>query len=212
MYEHKFLSCFKPPENASGSIISFFLSEGNTDKDLAYFQELFFWGLGGGGAGGYFVPHERLKSSPAVPRLGHGWPRNMGKTRKTFLWAAAKDLAKGISSLQQIASDREMASGNPRQEQIIKSGQLPTPLNCWQLTGLKELIPYDVRFEQYIKEANLDGFIQMVRNGLPPHDRELVSSCIDRFNLHTRTFWFPCGEAKITLQDVSMLTTLPVDV
>lgn len=37
-YLQKFLSYFKPPEKASGSVISFFLSEGNTDEEIAYFR------------------------------------------------------------------------------------------------------------------------------------------------------------------------------
>ena len=34
-YVQKFLGYFRPRKEASGSVISFFLSEGNTDKQLA---------------------------------------------------------------------------------------------------------------------------------------------------------------------------------
>ncbi|XP_057969451.1 serine/threonine-protein phosphatase 7 long form homolog [Malania oleifera] len=42
-------------------------------------------------------------------------------------------------------------------------------------------------------------------------DHHLISALLERWKLKTHTFHFPCGEATITLQDVAIITGLPID-
>ena len=43
-----------------------------------------------------------------------------------------------------------------------------------------------------------------------PYDRSLLSSLVDRWRSETHTFHLPFGEMMVTLQDVAMLTGLPI--
>ncbi|KAL6908158.1 hypothetical protein ACP4OV_002328 [Aristida adscensionis] len=43
-----------------------------------------------------------------------------------------------------------------------------------------------------------------------PFDRSLLSCWVDRWRPETHTFHLPCGEMTISLQDVAMLTGLPI--
>ena len=51
---------------------------------------------------------------------------------------------------------------------------------------------------------------QLERSRQFPFDRSLISALVDRWRPKTHTFHMPFGEMAVTLQDVSMLTGLPI--
>ena len=48
------------------------------------------------------------------------------------------------------------------------------------------------------------------RSRLFPFDRSLLSALVDRWRPETHTFHLPFGEMTVILQDVAMLTGLPI--
>ncbi|CAM0883096.1 unnamed protein product [Alopecurus aequalis] len=69
---------------------------------------------------------------------------------------------------------------------------------------------YDERYTPYIRRTRLLPFINMVKDGVPKMNATLVTALVDRWRPETHTFHLPCGEMTVTLQDVSMITTLPI--
>ncbi|XP_050211840.1 serine/threonine-protein phosphatase 7 long form homolog [Mercurialis annua] len=74
-----------------------------------------------------------------------------------------------------------------------------------RLTPFHEL---DSRIRNGIIQTGMSGFIAMRQF---PVDLCLITALVERWRLETHTFWFPEGECTITLQDVAILTGLPVD-
>src|SRR5438105_4174116 len=53
-----------------------------------------------------------------------------------------------------------------------------------------------------------DGHVERSRRF--PFDRSLLNALVDRWRPETHTFHLPFGEMTVTLQDVAMLTGLPI--
>uniref|UniRef100_K3Y399 Aminotransferase-like plant mobile domain-containing protein n=1 Tax=Setaria italica TaxID=4555 RepID=K3Y399_SETIT len=64
---------------------------------------------------------------------------------------------------------------------------------------------------EYLQRAGfLDLAVQVV-GGLPPMDGPLLTAMVDRWRLKTHMFHLPFGEMTITMQDVAMILSLPLD-
>ncbi|CAM0907871.1 unnamed protein product [Alopecurus aequalis] len=69
---------------------------------------------------------------------------------------------------------------------------------------------YDVRHTPYIRRTGLLSFINMVKDGVPKMNAYLITALVDLWRPETHTFHLPCGEMAVTLQDLSMIATLPI--
>lgn len=69
---------------------------------------------------------------------------------------------------------------------------------------------FDERYTPYLRRANLIGFVTMIERGLPTYNSVALTALVDRWHVETHTFHLPCGEMTITLQDMAMLTALPI--
>ncbi|CAM0875923.1 unnamed protein product [Alopecurus aequalis] len=69
---------------------------------------------------------------------------------------------------------------------------------------------YDEHYTPYIRRTGLLPFINMVKDGVPKMNACLVTALVDRWRPETHTFHLQCGEMTVTLQDVSMITSLPI--
>ncbi|XP_050205388.1 serine/threonine-protein phosphatase 7 long form homolog [Mercurialis annua] len=74
--------------------------------------------------------------------------------------------------------------------------------------GLSAFDTIDHRIRAGIIQTGLSGFIEMRQL---PVDMSLVTALVERWRPETHTFMFPEGECTITLQDVAILTGLPID-
>uniref|UniRef100_A0A8R7RFD4 Aminotransferase-like plant mobile domain-containing protein n=1 Tax=Triticum urartu TaxID=4572 RepID=A0A8R7RFD4_TRIUA len=72
-------------------------------------------------------------------------------------------------------------------------------------------MPYDERYTPYIQQAGLLPWIQLVSRSTPNLNAPLVSSLADRWRPETHSFHLRTGEMTVTLQDVSLITGLPID-
>ncbi|KAF8658955.1 hypothetical protein HU200_058793 [Digitaria exilis] len=58
------------------------------------------------------------------------------------------------------------------------------------------------------------GFLPIARTvcmGLPPMDGALLTALVDRWRPETHTFHMPCGEMTVALEDMAMITALPLE-
>ncbi|XP_073354723.1 serine/threonine-protein phosphatase 7 long form homolog [Aegilops tauschii subsp. strangulata] len=70
---------------------------------------------------------------------------------------------------------------------------------------------YDERYTPYVREAGLLPFIELVRRSTPPNNVAALTALIDHWRPETHTFHLRTGEMTVTLQDIAMITGLPID-
>ncbi|XP_016707006.1 protein MAINTENANCE OF MERISTEMS-like [Gossypium hirsutum] len=75
-----------------------------------------------------------------------------------------------------------------------------------RVNGLKKAP--DARLMPYLEQARF-GSAALVRTSDLRYD--LLSALVERWRLETHTFYFPCGECTVTLEDVAMQLGLPID-
>ena len=54
-------------------------------------------------------------------------------------------------------------------------------------------------------------FIELVRRSTPPNNAAALTALIDHWRPETHTFHLRTGEMTVTLQDIAMITGLPID-
>ena len=74
----------------------------------------------------------------------------------------------------------------------------------------KEKMKYNEKYTQYIQKANLIAFVTMAERGLPSYNGVTLTAVVDRWHVETHSFHLACGEMTITLQDMAMITGLPI--
>ncbi|XP_020194346.2 uncharacterized protein [Aegilops tauschii subsp. strangulata] len=72
-------------------------------------------------------------------------------------------------------------------------------------------MPYDERYTPYIQQAGLLPWIQLVSRSTPNLNAPLVSSLADRWRPETHSFHLQTREMTVTLEDVALITGLPID-
>ena len=65
--------------------------------------------------------------------------------------------------------------------------------------------------EEIVSLLRQSGFYWIMKMGYLKINATLISALIERWRLETHTFHLRCGEATITLQDVSVLLGLRTD-
>ncbi|XP_055962013.1 serine/threonine-protein phosphatase 7 long form homolog [Mercurialis annua] len=74
--------------------------------------------------------------------------------------------------------------------------------------GLPSFGSIDSRIQEGVRRTGLSGFIRMRQYRL---DMSIITALVERWRPETHTFMFPDGECTITLQDIAILTGLPID-
>uniref|UniRef100_A0A8I6XE30 Aminotransferase-like plant mobile domain-containing protein n=1 Tax=Hordeum vulgare subsp. vulgare TaxID=112509 RepID=A0A8I6XE30_HORVV len=85
-----------------------------------------------------------------------------------------------------------------------------TPLKI-RSHGASSVMHYDERYTPYIEMTGLLPFVQLVSRSNPNLNVAAVTSLIDRWRPETHSFHLRTGEMTVTLQDVSMITALPIE-
>ncbi len=70
---------------------------------------------------------------------------------------------------------------------------------------------YDERYTPYVRETGLLPFIQLVSRLTPPNNAAALTALIDHWRSETHSFHLQTGEMTVTLQDMAMITSLPID-
>jgi len=70
---------------------------------------------------------------------------------------------------------------------------------------------YDERYTPYVRETGLLPFIHMVRRSMPPNKAPALIALIDHWRPETHSFHLRTREMTVTLQDIAMITDLPID-
>ncbi|KAE8806347.1 serine/threonine-protein phosphatase 7 [Hordeum vulgare] len=77
--------------------------------------------------------------------------------------------------------------------------------------GASSVMQYDERYTPYIEMTRLLPFVQLVSRSTPNLNAAAVTALIDRWRPETHSFHLRTGEMTVTLQDVSMITALPIE-
>uniref|UniRef100_A0A287P3Q8 Aminotransferase-like plant mobile domain-containing protein n=1 Tax=Hordeum vulgare subsp. vulgare TaxID=112509 RepID=A0A287P3Q8_HORVV len=85
-----------------------------------------------------------------------------------------------------------------------------TPLKI-RSHGASSVMHYDERYTPYIEMTGLLPFVQLVSRSTPNLNAAAVTTLIDRWRPETHSFHLRTGEMTVTLQDVSMITALPIE-
>ena len=64
---------------------------------------------------------------------------------------------------------------------------------------------YDERYMPLLKLANLATIARVCCRGTPPFNPAGLTALIDRWCPETHSFYLPCGEMTVTLEDVAMI-------
>ncbi|XBI49006.1 hypothetical protein VPH35_112643 [Triticum aestivum] len=73
------------------------------------------------------------------------------------------------------------------------------------------VMPYDEWYTPYIQQAGLLPWIQLVSRSTPNLNTPLVSSLVYRWRPETHSFHLWTGGMTVTLQDVSLITGIPIN-
>ncbi|KAK3164152.1 hypothetical protein QOZ80_1AG0013360 [Eleusine coracana subsp. coracana] len=88
-------------------------------------------------------------------------------------------------------------------------------LNLKQFKPLRIRTHHPMHFDEhlvpYIEPTGFLPLARVVSSGLPSMDVVVLISLVDRWRPESHTFLLPCGELTLTLQDVAMITALPID-
>ncbi|KAI4992981.1 hypothetical protein ZWY2020_007294 [Hordeum vulgare] len=77
--------------------------------------------------------------------------------------------------------------------------------------GASTVMQYDERYTPYIEMTGLLPFIQLVSRSTPNLNAATITALIDRWRPETHSFHLRTREMTVTLQDVSMITALPIE-
>ena len=70
---------------------------------------------------------------------------------------------------------------------------------------------YDPRYEPYVRRLGLLPFVLQFKRRAPPVNHAALTALVDRWRPETHSFHLPCGELTMTLQDMAMISGLPIN-
>ncbi|KAE8791871.1 Alpha-L-arabinofuranosidase 1 [Hordeum vulgare] len=71
--------------------------------------------------------------------------------------------------------------------------------------------PYDMRYEPYIARLGMLPFVLQFKRKPPPVNHAVLTALTDRWRPETHSFHLPCGEMAMTLEDMAMISGLPLN-
>uniref|UniRef100_A0A453MNG1 Aminotransferase-like plant mobile domain-containing protein n=1 Tax=Aegilops tauschii subsp. strangulata TaxID=200361 RepID=A0A453MNG1_AEGTS len=71
--------------------------------------------------------------------------------------------------------------------------------------------PYDVRYKPYIRRLGLLPFVLQFKRRPPPVNHAALTALVDRWRPETHSFHFSFGEMTMTLEDMAMISGLPIN-
>ncbi|KAI4995856.1 hypothetical protein ZWY2020_037944 [Hordeum vulgare] len=93
---------------------------------------------------------------------------------------------------------------------MSEKGMKLMPLKIWS-HGASTVMSYDERYTPYIEMTGLLPFIQLVSRSMPNLNAAAICALTDRWRPETHSFHLRTGEMTVTLEDVSIITALPIE-
>ncbi|KAE8820207.1 Alpha-L-arabinofuranosidase 1 [Hordeum vulgare] len=93
---------------------------------------------------------------------------------------------------------------------LVERGKVPPVL---QLRGHnpRESLLYDHRYETYYRRMDLLQFVLNFKGTPPWLNSTVITALTNRWRLETRSFHLAFGEMTITLEDIAMISKLPIE-
>ncbi|KAE8812652.1 Serine/threonine-protein phosphatase 7 long form-like protein [Hordeum vulgare] len=93
---------------------------------------------------------------------------------------------------------------------LIERGEVP-PLLRLRGHNPNETLSYDPCYEPYFRRMDLLQFVLNFKGTPPWLNATALTSLTDRWRPETHSFHLPLGEMSITLEDIAMITGLPIE-
>lgn len=74
-----------------------------------------------------------------------------------------------------------------------------------------ERMLYDMRYDRYFRRQGLLGFVLNFKNPPPVLNSTAITALLDRWRPETHTFHLALGEMTVTLEDMAMISALPIE-
>ncbi|KAE8813476.1 hypothetical protein D1007_09296 [Hordeum vulgare] len=93
---------------------------------------------------------------------------------------------------------------------LVERGEVP-PLLRLRGHNPNETLLYDPRYEPYFRTMDLLQFVLNFKGTPPWLNATALTALTDRWRPETHSFHLPLGEMSITLEDIAMITGLPIE-
>ncbi|KAE8817416.1 Serine/threonine-protein phosphatase 7 long form-like protein [Hordeum vulgare] len=93
---------------------------------------------------------------------------------------------------------------------LVERGEVP-PLLRLRGHNPNETLVYDPRYEPYFKRMDLLQFVLNFKGTPPWLNTTALTALTDRWRPETHSFHLPLGEMSITLEDIAMISGLPIE-
>ncbi|KAE8817494.1 hypothetical protein D1007_04921 [Hordeum vulgare] len=93
---------------------------------------------------------------------------------------------------------------------LVERGEVP-PLLCLRGHNSNESLLYDPRYEPYFRRMDLLQFVLNFKGTPSWLNAMALTALTDCWRPETHSFHLPLGEMTITLEDISMITGLPIE-
>ncbi|KAE8791753.1 Serine/threonine-protein phosphatase 7 long form-like protein [Hordeum vulgare] len=93
---------------------------------------------------------------------------------------------------------------------LVERGEVP-PLLRLRGHNPNESLLYDLRYEPYFRRMDLLQFVLNFKGTPPWLNATVLTALTDRWRPETHSFHLPLGEMTITLEDIAMITGLPIE-
>ncbi|KAE8781037.1 hypothetical protein D1007_45746 [Hordeum vulgare] len=120
-----------------------------------------------------------------------------------------------VSSLQMMFRPNQYPGLDDYYEQkhravLVERGEVP-PLLRLRGHNPNETLVYDPRYEPYFRRMDLLQFVLNFKGTPPWLNATALIALTDRWRPETHSFHLPLGEMSITLEDIAMISGLPIE-
>ncbi|KAE8816549.1 Serine/threonine-protein phosphatase 7 [Hordeum vulgare] len=116
-----------------------------------------------------------------------------------------------VAGLMCNASLLDVAALSTNVKEAGVAGLISSSTTSFEGAQPNETLVYDPRYEPYFRRMDLLQFVLNFKGTPPWLNATALTTLMDRWRPETHSFHLPLGEMSITLEDIAMITGLPIE-